>query len=149
MTSEWLMSLGAAYLDVSHPFLQVVRGGISERERAFEYPSNNGLSAPGKKSCPLRVSWETENRTGAEVTSVITPRMKERHGAGVLLGYEDTCPLYRLSRTSQPFLRQNLPPCHSAGETLKRCPLPNQGFHQSSASGRFSSPPQPLFPMSK
>lgn len=104
------MSLEAAYLDISHPFLQVVRGGISEGERAFEYSSNNGLSAPGKKSCPLRVSWETENRTGAEVTTVITPRMKERHGAGVLLGYEDTCPLYRLSQTSQPFLRQNLTP---------------------------------------
>lgn len=88
MTLEWLVSPEVAYLDISHPLLQVLGGRILEGEWALQYPANNGLSAPwqllGKESRPLRISWETDNGTGVEVSTVITARVKESRGVRVL-----------------------------------------------------------------
>lgn len=99
-----------------------------EGKWGLEYPANNGLSAPwqllGKKSRPLRIRWETDNGTGAEVTTVITPRVKEGRGVRVFAP-EDASRLYISAIPTK-----NLTPGHTAVETLRRCPLPSQGFHQ-------------------
>lgn len=102
------------------------KGRTSEGERALECADNNEISAPGKKSGPLRVLWEVENRTGAEVIHCNNPQSEDRRGPGGGVrarGQEDAKPFVQTLANLSAIRKKDLDPLPLRGN-LEKMPPP-------------------------